>query len=100
MSETRLPEIEIPSPQLWDTEHPNLYTVRLTLYRENGSVADEACTKFGIRTVAITPERGLLLNGRKVLLQGYANHHTLGALGAAAYPRAIEKRLRVHRVVR
>ena len=95
VSETRLPEIEIPSPQLWDTEHPNLYTVRLTLYRENGSVADEACTKFGIRTVAITPERGLLLNGRKVLLQGYANHHTLGALGAAAYPRAIEKRLQL-----
>jgi len=95
VSETRLPEIEIPSPQLWDTEHPNLYTVRLTLYRENGAVADEACTTFGIRTVAITPERGLLLNGRKVLLQGYANHHTLGALGAAAYPRAIEKRLQL-----
>ena len=95
VSETRLPEIEIPSPQLWDVEHPNLYTVRLTLYRENGAVADEACTKFGIRTVAITPERGLLLNGRKVLLQGYANHHTLGALGAAAYPRAIEKRLQL-----
>ena len=95
VSETRLPEIEIPSPQLWDTEHPNLYTVRLTLYRENGDVADEACTTFGIRTVAITPERGLLLNGRKVLLQGYANHHSLGALGAAAYPRAIEKRLQL-----
>ena len=95
VSETRLPEIEIPSPLLWDVEHPNLYTVRLTLYRENGDVADEACTTFGIRTVEITPECGLLLNGRKVLLQGYANHHTLGALGAAAYPRAIEKRLQL-----
>ena len=95
VSETRLPEIEIPSPQLWDTEHPNLYTVRLTLYRANGTVADVACTTFGIRTVEITPERGLLLNGRKVLLQGYANHHSLGALGAAAYPRAIEKRLQL-----
>ena len=30
-----------------------------------------------------------------MLLQGYANHHTLGALGAAAYPRAIEKRLQL-----
>jgi len=35
------------------------------------------------------------LNGRKVLLKGYANHHTLGALGAAAYPKAIEKRLQL-----
>ena len=30
-----------------------------------------------------------------MLLKGYANHHTLGALGAAAYPRAIEKRLQL-----
>lgn len=30
-----------------------------------------------------------------MLLKGIANHHTLGALGAAAYPRAIEKRLQL-----
>ncbi len=35
------------------------------------------------------------INGEKVLLKGIANHHTLGALGAAAYPRAIEKRLKL-----
>ncbi|MDE7028193.1 MAG: beta-galactosidase, partial [Duncaniella freteri] len=29
------------------------------------------------------------------MLKGIANHHTLGALGAAAYPKAIEKRLRL-----
>lgn len=33
------------------------------------------------------------LNGKKVLLKGIANHHTLGATGASAYPRAMEKRL-------
>ena len=95
ISETLLPEIEIPNPQLWDTNHPNLYTLNLTLYRSNGTIADVASTKFGIRTVEITPDRGLLLNGKKTLLQGYANHHSLGALGAAAYPRAIEKRLQL-----
>lgn len=95
--EQQLPEIEIPNPQLWDTEHPNLYTAVVTLYRENGSVADETCAKFGIRTVEILPNVGLRLNGKKVLLQGYANHHTLGALGAAAYPRAIEKRIQLMR---
>ena len=95
VSETQLPEIEIPNPQLWDTDHPNLYTLNVTLFRGDGTVADNVCTKFGIRTVEITPNRGLLLNGKKVLLKGYANHHTLGALGAAAYPRAIEKRLQL-----
>ena len=43
----------------------------------------------------MVPGKGLLLNGKKVLLKGYANHHTLGALGAAAYPRAIEKRIKM-----
>ena len=93
--EAQLPEIEIPAPQLWDTEHPNLYTAEVTLFKADGSIADQTSTHFGIRTIAIEPNKGLLLNGKKVLLQGYANHHTLGALGAAAYPRAIEKRLQL-----
>ncbi|MBQ4287601.1 MAG: DUF4982 domain-containing protein [Bacteroidales bacterium] len=90
-----LPEIEIARPQLWDTERPNLYTASVTLLREDGTVADEVSSTFGIRTVEIGPGYGLKLNGKKVLLKGYANHHTLGALGAANYPRAIEKRLQL-----
>jgi beta-galactosidase len=91
--EQQLPEIEIQNPQLWDTEHPNLYTVELTLYNEQGQTVDRVTDHFGIRSIEIGPDYGLKLNGRKVLLKGYANHHDLGALGAAAYPRAIEKRL-------
>ena len=93
--EQQLPEIEIPQPQLWDTEHPNLYRAIVTLHRENGSVADVACSSFGIRTIEIGSDFGFKLNGKKVLLKGMANHHTLGALGAANYPRAIEKRLQL-----
>ena len=93
--EISLPEIEIPSPQLWDTEHPNLYKVIATLLREDGSIADEVTETFGIRTVEFGPEFGLKLNGKKVLLKGDASHNTLGALGAAAYPRAIEKRIQM-----
>ena len=91
--EAQMPEIEIPSPQLWDIDSPRLYTVVAQLLREDGTVADEVSERFGIRTVEIGPDYGLRLNVRKVLLQGYANHHSLGALGAANYPRAIKKRL-------
>ena len=91
--EQQLPEIEIPNPQLWDTQTPNLYTVEATLYNEKGEATDRVTDHFGLRTVEIGPQFGLKLNGKKVLLKGYANHHTLGALGAAAFPRAIEKRL-------
>ena len=91
----QVPEIEIQNSQLWDTETPNLYTVEATLLREDGTVADVASAQFGIRTIEMGPDYGLKLNGKKVLLKGYANHHTLGALGAANYPRAIEKRLQL-----
>ena len=85
-------DVAIEDPQLWSCETPNLYKAVVSIM--NGDkVVDEACANFGIRTVEIIPNKGLLLNGEKVLLKGYANHHTLGALGAAAYPRAIEKRL-------
>ena len=93
--EQQLVEVEIPQPMLWDTDHPNLYTAQCTLYNERGEAVDTYAERFGIRTVEITPDKGLLLNGKKVLLKGYANHHSLGALGAAAYPKAIEKRIKL-----
>lgn len=93
--EIAIPAIDLPNAQLWDCEHPNLYTAKVTLYKEDGTVCDEATSRFGVRTIEMVPGKGLLLNGKKVLLKGYANHHTLGALGAAAYPRAIEKRIKM-----
>ena len=93
--EAQLTTVEIPNAQVWDTGHPNLYKAVVSLLREDGTVADEVTEQFGIRTIEIGPAFGLKLNGKKVLLKGYANHHTLGALGAAAYPRAIEKRLQL-----
>lgn len=93
--EFRLDSVAIPGVKLWDTESPNLYTLTVDLLRPDGTVADRTSERFGFRTVEFSPEFGMKLNGRKVLLQGNANHHTLGALGAAAYPKAMEKRLRM-----
>ena len=88
-------DVEIKEPKIWNLDTPYLYTVKAQLLREDGTVADETCETFGIRTIEFGPDFGLKLNGKKVLLKGYANHHTLGALGAAAYPKAIEKRLKL-----
>ena len=91
--EYELPTIMLEGAQLWSCETPYLYTAEVTLYDMNGKVADRTREQFGVRTIELSPQHGLLLNGKKVLLKGYANHHTLGALGAAAYPRAIEQQL-------
>ena len=94
-NEIKLPAIQVPAPHLWSCEDPYLYTAEVQLTDKNGQVRDVASSRFGIRTIEFSPDFGLRVNGKKVLLKGNANHHTLGALGAAAYPRAIEKRLRL-----
>lgn len=93
--EFRLDSICIENASLWDCENPNLYTLSAVIYRGDGSVADSISERFGIRKIEFSPEYGFKLNGKKVLLKGIANHHTLGALGAAAFPRAIEKRIQL-----
>lgn len=90
-----LDSITLYNPNLWSCESPYLYKAQITLCRADGSVADQVTESFGVRTIEFSPTFGMKLNGKKVLLKGIANHHTLGALGAAAYPRAIEKRIQL-----
>jgi beta-galactosidase len=94
-NELKLAPVDMPNPRLWSCEDPYLYTAEVTLYDSKGNVVDQASSRFGMRTIEFSPAFGFRLNGKKVLLKGIANHHTLGALGAAAYPRAMEKRLKL-----
>lgn len=94
-NEYKLRDITLANAHLWDLDNPCLYTLVATVSDNNGKVLDRVSDTFGMRTIEFGPQFGFKLNGRKVLLKGIANHHTLGALGAAAYPRAIEKRIRL-----
>lgn len=87
--------ITLESPKLWSCETPHLYNATVTIFKPDGTVADQVSENFGVRWFGYSPEFGFKLNGKKVLFKGNANHHTLGALGAAAYPRAMEKRIQL-----
>ena len=94
-AEYKLESIHIPNANLWDVDSPYLYMAEVSVYDENGKVTDKVTEQFGIRTIEFSPAFGFKLNGKKVILKGIANHNSLGALGAAAYPRAIEKRIKL-----
>ncbi|MES2240290.1 MAG: sugar-binding domain-containing protein [Bacteroidota bacterium] len=84
--------ITVENPALWSPETPNLYTAEFKI--KQGGVALDAITKtFGIRTIEFSVENGFVLNGKKVLLNGGCVHHDNGALGAAAYDRAEERKV-------
>lgn len=93
VNEYAIDSLVLEHPRLWSCESPHLYRATLSLLRTDGSAADCVSEHFGVRSIEYSPQFGFKLNGKKVLLKGIANHHTLGALGAAAYPRAMEKRI-------
>lgn len=74
---------------LWGPDAPALHRATVTL----GGDPDPRIVPFGIRTVAVDARRGLRINGEPVLLRGACLHSDNGPLGAAALPRAEERRI-------
>lgn len=75
-------ETEISDPQIWDVDCPACYKLEVLL-KKNGNILQEEYQTIGFRTIEFIPEKGLLLNGRKLKLNGVCEHHDLGCLGAA-----------------
>lgn len=87
-------EFAIQAPHRWDVESPQLYQLQ-TQVVANSKTVDSCETSFGIREFEFTADDGFHLNGRRVQLQGVNLHHDLGPLGAAFYPRAMERQLEI-----
>ena len=85
-------ELAVEHPTRWDLDRPYRYTAVSTV-RRGSETLDRYLTPFGIRTIEYGPEKGFLLNGRRVRFQGVCDHHDLGALGSAVNARAIERQL-------
>lgn len=92
--EVQMPAMDLAQPKLWDIEAPYLYTAEVLLM-DNDMVVDKQQVKFGVRNIEFSKDFGFKLNGKKVFLQGVANHHDMGALGAASYDKAIEREMRL-----
>ena len=76
--------LKIPDPTLWDVDSPHLYTLNSSI-EIDGSRSPAVSTRFGIRTIEVSAEKGLLINGKRVLLKGGCVHHDNGLLGSASY---------------
>ncbi|MBQ2724824.1 MAG: hypothetical protein IJF78_03855, partial [Clostridia bacterium] len=79
----------------WDTENPRLYNITVTLTTDNSE--DTADLLTGFRTVECDGERGFLLNGRPVQMNGMCIHHDNGVLGAVSTYDAEERRVKILR---
>jgi beta-galactosidase len=84
----------ISKPKLWTLLKPVRY-MAITTIEQNGKEVDTYETSFGIRTIHFDADKGFLLNGEHVAINGVCNHHDLGALGTAFNLRAAERQLEI-----
>jgi beta-galactosidase len=74
--------ITVAKPQLWQPDHPFLYTLKTELRRAGKTIQTEN-TRFGIRTLAYDDKSGFVLNGEPLTIRGANRHQDFPWLGNA-----------------
>lgn len=92
--EKSISSLTVESPNLWDTENPNLYRVETSILL-NGNEVDTITESFGFRYFKFDKDTGFSLNGKNVKLNGVCLHHDQGALGSAAYYDAMYRQISI-----
>ncbi len=81
-AETLNQKLVVENPKLWWDTDPYLHTLRSTLL-ENGHVVDVVETRVGIRSIEFNLTDGFLLNGKRVVLNGWNRHQEYPYIGNA-----------------
>ena len=85
-------QLKVDKPSLWSPDSPYQYKVRSTVKDQRG-VVDVYETPFGIREAIFDADKGFLLNGKQVKLNGVCLHDEAGSVGMAVPERVWERRL-------
>ena len=74
--------IHVENPHLWSPNDPYLYHTTIEVE------GDVLPVTYGIRTFSFDAEKGFMLNGKPLLINGACLHHDDGILGAMAFDAA------------
>ena len=72
----------IANPKLWDTENPNLYTIEVSLVKDDKTI-DRISDRVGFRWFEFKEYGAFYLNGKRLLLRGTHRHEEHAGVGAA-----------------
>jgi len=91
--------VKVADPALWSVSAPNLYTAIVTVESDGPPrrIRDAERVSFGIRTAIFDADKGFLLNGKPIKLQGMCNHQDHAGVGVALPDRLQQFRLGVLR---
>ncbi len=75
-------ELNVENPILWSDKTPYLYKMELQLWVD-GKLTDTEQHRIGIRKIEFNNNRGMLVNGEKVIAKGVCLHKDAGSFGTA-----------------
>lgn len=72
-------EVEFTSPtlkniHLWDNHHPYLYQLIIEVHNANGQLLEVIPYQFGFRKIEINQDKVILLNGKRLVINGVNRH--------------------------
>lgn len=73
---------KLASPALWSVDAPTLYSAIVTV-ESGGKPRDAERVSFGVRNAVFDADKGFLLNGKALKIQGTCNHQDHAGVGAA-----------------
>ena len=85
---------DVENPQIWDVDSPVLYRVETDIYRD-GVLCDTTHTRIGFREFVCDPDKGLILNGRHVIIKGICAHQDFGLTGKAVPDNIYRYRIKI-----
>ncbi|MCI1859598.1 MAG: DUF4982 domain-containing protein [Sporolactobacillus sp.] len=84
--------ISVPHARLWSADNPQLYRLTLNLI-DGDREADQIQLHVGIREIKMIADRGMFVNGRRVILKGVCLHQDVGCRGNAGKKELWRQRL-------
>ena len=85
----------VKEPLLWSPDSPHLYKLTTVMKDAAGTTLESFTQNLGFRTIILHTNRGFIINGARLKLNGVCEHHDLGALGAAFNKIAMVRRLKL-----
>jgi beta-galactosidase len=86
--------MQIASPALWSVDTPSLYRLQSSIL-DGTKLNDNFISTFGIRKIEFDKDKGFLLNGKHIKINGVCLHHDAGCLGSAVPEQAWRRRLQL-----
>jgi len=74
--------VSVNNPKLWSLEDPYLYRI-VAVVKMAKAIVDSNKLRFGVRSVELTADKGLLLNGKRVKIKGVNCHQDHAGVGTA-----------------